>query len=96
MKAELQTLTNGEWAGPLRAKDGWRVLQLIEKEERTSAYEELSPAIQHSLREEALTIKREERLGFVTDSLRRVIHPYQVHDDLLRTLAWPPAGAAMP
>lgn len=92
-RAGLQSLSPGEWAGPIKVRDGWMILQLIEKQQSAQPFEQLSPAIQQGLQQEALSLEREQRLAALTDSLRTAAHPFKVEEGVLKRLPWPPAGA---
>jgi hypothetical protein len=69
------------------------VLQLLDKEESAQDFDQLSPAIRQGLEQEALSLKREQRLVAVTDSLRRDTHPFEIRDDVLKRIPWPPVAA---
>ena len=93
LQAGLQSLSQGEWAGPMKVRDGWMILQLVEKEQSAQPFEQLSPAIVQGLQQEALSLEREQRLAALTDSLRAVVRPFMIEEKVLKRLPWPPAGA---
>jgi len=88
----LQSMSKGEWAGPVRTPDGWMVLQLEDRQEHVAAFDQLTPAVQQGLRDQALSERREARLAAYTDSLRRTTHPFEIHEDVLNRVPWPPLG----
>jgi hypothetical protein len=75
----------------MRVPGGWRVFEVLEKETHTQSFEQLSEAERRSVQEMALEMKRDQRLTFVTDSLRAATHPFEVHADELARIPWPPA-----
>ncbi len=95
MQAAFISMQPDEWTGPIRAPGGWMVLQVLDKDQSPQAYEKLVPAIQQSIRDEALTLRRDRRLAQFTDSMRAVIRPLVVHPERLERIPWPvpPAGA---
>ncbi|MBI1798207.1 MAG: peptidyl-prolyl cis-trans isomerase [Candidatus Eisenbacteria bacterium] len=93
MEPNLQSMSIGEWAGPVKTAQGWNVLQVIDKEMLPLTFEALSPAIQQGLRQEAIGMIRDRRLAAVTDSLKRITRPFEVHPEVLKRVPWPPIGA---
>jgi hypothetical protein len=91
LQPQLLMMSNGEWAGPMRVPGGWRVFEVLEKETHAQSFEQLSEAERRSVQEMALEMKRDQRLTFVTDSLRAATHPFEVHADELARIPWPPA-----
>jgi hypothetical protein len=89
---QIQALAPDEWAGPMKTAGGWMLFQVVAKETSAQTLGQLAPAVQQSVRQEALTMRREERLAALTDSLRRVVRPFEVHEDVLARIPWPPAG----
>jgi hypothetical protein len=96
MQPNLQVMQAGEWAGPIRTRDGWMAMQLEAREQTAETFEALTPAVRQSLREDALALKRDLRLAALTDSLKRTLQPFEVRTDVLARLPWPPPGATMP
>jgi parvulin-like peptidyl-prolyl isomerase len=90
VEPQVLMMTRGEWAGPGRVPGGWRVFEVIEKETQPQALDQLSEAERRGVEQLALEMKRDQRLTFVTDSLRRVTHPFEVHGDELARIPWPP------
>ena len=95
LQASFHAMPTGQWLGPLETPGGWRVIQLEDKAESAEAFDQLTPAVQKGLRDEALAQKREERLTALTDSLRAATHPYEIHEDALKRVPWP-TMAGMP
>jgi hypothetical protein len=91
LQPQLLMMSNGEWAGPMRVPGGWRVFEVLEKETHAQSFEQLSEAERRSVQQMALEMKRDQRLTFVTDSLRAATHPFEVHADELARIPWPPA-----
>lgn len=89
---DVLMMANGEWAGPIPVKGGWRVFEVVEKETRPQDFEQLSESARQSLTQLATEMKRDQRLTFVTDSLRRVTRPFEVNQAALAAIPWPPAG----
>ncbi len=93
LQATLTGLAPNDWLGPVRMQGGWTVLQVLSKDQGTQAFESLSPAVRQRLHDEALALKRDQRLAQLTDSLRRAIRPVSVHRDRLRKIPWPVPAA---
>src|SRR5262249_19037614 len=55
----LHVTPPGQWLAPLETPKGWRVIQLEEKTESVEAFDQLPPAVQKGLHDEALAQKRE-------------------------------------
>jgi hypothetical protein len=90
----LAQLPEGGFAGPLRAPEGWLLVQLLSKTESVLELESLPAEMRTQLEHEALEMARANRMAAITDSLRRVI-PVQVYPERLRKVAWPaPSGPA--
>lgn len=89
MQASFMAMANNEWTGPIRAPGGWMVLQLIDKDQVRQPFEKLVPVIQQSLKDEALAMKRDQRLARFTDSLRTVIKPFEISRERLNRIPWP-------
>ena len=95
LQGSFMSMGEGSWLGPIRAPGGWMVLQLLDKEQVRQPFEKLAPAIQQSLHDEALALRRDRSLMHFTDSLRMVVKPYKVSPERLKSIPWPvpPAGA---
>lgn len=88
----------GTFFPPMRVPTGWRIVQLVSKDERVPKFEELPQDARQSLFEAAAQRLRSQRLTVFLDSLRRVI-PVTVDRKKLARVAWPPpapAGTPMP
>jgi hypothetical protein len=92
MQPNFQMMARGEWAGPVHARNGWMLIQLEDKAMSPQPFEQLSDAAKQSLRQAALARVRDARLEAVTDSVRRVTRPFELHEDALKSLPWPPPG----
>lgn len=93
LQPNLLTMSRGEWAGPWRVKSGWRVLELLEKETRPQDFEQLTDATRQGLQQLALDMKRDQRLTFVADSMRRLARPFEIRERELDAIPWPPLAA---
>jgi parvulin-like peptidyl-prolyl isomerase len=90
VEPQVLMMTRGEWAGPGRVPGGWRIFEVIDKETEAQSLDQLSEAERRGVEQLALEMKRDQRLTFVTDSLRRVTRPFEVHDGELARIPWPP------
>jgi parvulin-like peptidyl-prolyl isomerase len=84
----FMSMAPGQWT-PLKVGSGWIVLQLLGKQQFDQSYEQLPPAIRQHLAEETQARMRDARLVEVTDSLRRVVKPVEVHPERLAHIPWP-------
>jgi parvulin-like peptidyl-prolyl isomerase len=89
---QILMMSRGEWAGPARVPGGWRVFEVLETETRAQDFAQLSEAERRNVEQVALEMKRDARLSFVTDSLKRVTRPFEIHEDELARIPWPPSG----
>ncbi|MGH7740787.1 MAG: peptidylprolyl isomerase, partial [Candidatus Eiseniibacteriota bacterium] len=92
LEPQLMMMTRGEWAGPTRVEGGWRVFEVLEKETHPRALDQLKDSERQSIQQLALEIKRDQRLTAVTDSLKRATHPFEIRDQALAHIPWPPAA----
>jgi len=86
--AMFMSMAPGQWA-PLKVGSGWIVLQLLDKQQFDQSYDQLPPAIRQHLAEETQARMRDARLVEVTDSLKRVVKPVEVHPERLAHIPWP-------
>lgn len=93
MRDTFTRMNPGEWMGPERVVDGWRLLQLVSKSQTPMAFEEIPPALKQGLTNNAVEMGREARFRQYTDSLMTAIRPVPIPDALKR-LPWPPAAVA--
>jgi parvulin-like peptidyl-prolyl isomerase len=84
------SLPAGHYAGPIAVPGGWMVFQVVGKQETSSRFEELSPAQQGQLQNDALLWKREQRLSELFESLRRK-YPVTIDHKRLKAVRWPEA-----
>ena len=89
---QILMMSRGEWAGPARVPGGWRVFEVLETQTRAQDFNQLSEAERRGVEQLALEMKRDQRLSFVTDSLKHVTHPFEVHPSELARIPWPPSG----
>ena len=68
------------------------LVQLQEKTLSPQPFDKLSDATRQSIQQAALAHVRDARLEAVTDSVKRATQPFEIHDDALRRLPWPPPG----
>lgn len=92
---EFMRLQPGEWSGPRPVEGGWRVLQLLEKQQVVLQWEQLTPQMQQAVANNAMQGAREQRAQAYTDSLRRAINPIPI-PDALRHVPWPAPSAIEP
>ena len=92
LEPQMVMMSQGEWAGPMRVQGGWRVFELLEKKSRAQDFDRLSEAERRGVEQMALEMKRDQRLTSVTDSLRLVTRPFEVHEAELARIPWPPAA----
>ncbi len=92
---ELMRLQPGEWSGPRPVEGGYRVLQLLEKQQGVLAWEQLTPQMQQAVANNAMQGAREQRAQAYTDSLRRAINPVPIPDALTH-VPWPAPSAIEP
>ena len=88
LEGMVQRESPGAYLGPMRVAAGWRIIQLVSKDERLPRFEELTPEIRQNFTEETAQMARQERLNAYVDSLRRVI-PVRVERRKLARVAWP-------
>jgi hypothetical protein len=74
--------------GPIPVKGGWLVAQVVSKQQRTLALEQLPPEVAQSLRQQAGEIARERAFNRRVESLRESLKP-EVRHDRLRAIPWP-------
>lgn len=91
-QAEMSETSPGESVGPEYTGRGWRVVQLLAKEQRPIEWEELSPAQQQSVEARAVSMARQSRWKAYTDSLRHAIQPVEYVTENIRRLPWPVDG----
>jgi hypothetical protein len=84
-----------ECIGPFPDAGGWRVVQLVSKDQRAVPMDQLAPEIQQSLQREAEEIRRDRTFQAKTEALRKEFRP-QVNAARLRALPWPIPGAENP
>ncbi|MEK7331550.1 MAG: peptidylprolyl isomerase [Candidatus Eisenbacteria bacterium] len=95
-ESKLMSMSAGNIAGPYPVAGGWLIFQLLAKRQDAPPFESLPAGARGQLQGVAAEIKREARLAALTDSLRRVFPPIELHVDRLRRIPWPPAPAAPP
>ena len=88
MQPVFGSLKPGDLRGPVKAPGGWMFFELVSKSESTTAFDKLSPQIQHALEQEALEQKRDKRLSAYTDSLRASAK-IEIYRDRLKKIPWP-------
>jgi peptidyl-prolyl cis-trans isomerase C len=95
-EGKLTSMSAGDIAGPYPVAGGWLIFQLLEKRQDAPPFDSLSAGARGQLQNAATEMKREARLQALTDSLRRVFPPVELHADRLRRIPWPPAAAGPP
>ena len=89
------TMNPRECMGPFRDARGWRVVQLVAKDQRAIPLDQLAPEIHQSLQREAEEIRRDRDFQAKTEALRREFRP-EVNAARLRALPWPIPGGENP
>jgi hypothetical protein len=79
-----------ECMGPEPVAGGWRVAQLVSKQQETLPLEALTPETVQSLRQQADEIFRDRMFQRKTEALRLELKP-KTHPERLRDLPWPVA-----
>ncbi|MFI5372797.1 MAG: hypothetical protein ACHQ52_14670, partial [Candidatus Eisenbacteria bacterium] len=90
----LVTMREGEYAGPFPAPGGQLVIQLVSKQQRMPAWDQLTAVNRQQLQTDVINGKRDARFRAVVDSLRKTI-PVSVDSTVVRRLSWP-MGSFMP
>jgi peptidyl-prolyl cis-trans isomerase C len=88
LEGTLTHASTGAYFGPLHVPTGWRIVQLVSKDERVPKFEELPQNARQSLFEDAAQKLRNERFTVFIDSLRRAI-PVTIDRKRLARVPWP-------
>ena len=94
MGRELLTLAPGQHAEPQRTREGFRLVQLVDKAQNPRRFEDLTVTQQQNVRNQALAERSEQRLDAFTAELRTKISPVEVHTERLQGIRWPIAPLA--
>jgi len=79
--------------GPVKVAEGWRVAQVVAKDQAPEPLERLSSGIVETLRQQALEISRDRLFDARVAKLRTELKP-TVYRERLRAVPWPvPSGA---
>jgi hypothetical protein len=87
-------LQPGAWYGPQQRPNGYRFLQLLDKQMGEQEFEELPQSVQQNIAGSAGELARDQRFNVFTDSLSRAYHPVVDHA-LIAKLPWPVPTDAM-
>jgi parvulin-like peptidyl-prolyl isomerase len=87
-------LQPGAWYGPQQRPNGYRFLQLLDKQMGEQEFEELPQSVQQNIAGSAGELARDQRFNVFTDSLSRAYHPVVDHA-LIARLPWPVPTDAM-
>jgi parvulin-like peptidyl-prolyl isomerase len=87
-------LQPGAWYGPQQRPNGYRFLQLLDKQMGEQEFEELPRSVQQNIAGSAGELARDQRFNVFTDSLSRAYHPVVDHA-LIARLPWPVPTDAM-
>jgi len=93
MRLTFVRMQPGQRTGPERLADGWKVIQLVDKVQAPTEFDELPPALQGNFASNAWQMARDMRLTQFTDSLRRIVNPEEITANL-RHVPWPPPPVA--
>lgn len=88
MTGMFQQMQVGAAAGPEPAANGYRAIQLLDKQVVTPTFEQLPAEMQQNFVNAAAEAASEQRFMFLSDSLNQVYQPF-VNQDLVRRLRWP-------
>jgi len=91
LESQVTLMQPGQMAGPVSVDGGWMIFQLVDKQQDAPPYESLPASARGQLQGVATEMKREARLGAVTDSLRQAFAPVVVYTERLQRVPWPPA-----
>jgi parvulin-like peptidyl-prolyl isomerase len=95
-ESKLMSMSAGDIAGPYPVPGGWLIFQLRAKRQDAPPFAGLPAEARGQLQGVAIEIQREARLAALTDSLRKLFPPIELHADRLRRIPWPPATAGLP
>ena len=95
LRTALARTPAGEYLTPLRVAHGWRVVQVISKQQFVPRFEDLATDQQQMIRNQAIEFARDRRLAQYTDSLRQAL-PVQVDRERLKWIPWPVPAAEGP
>jgi len=87
----LAGMEPGATTAPLLLDGSWMIIQLLSKRRDTPAFESLPQGLQQAMRNDALELKREQRLAEFTESLKRSF-PVTIDRERLKTVRWMPFG----
>ena len=91
----IERLAPGQWAPPVRTREGWRVMQLVDKVQGPLDWEHLGGDMKQLVAGNVEQGQRQSRLAAYADSLRRALNPVVLADGL-RHVAWPPEIGGAP
>ena len=80
----------GMWLGPVPTANGWRVMQVVDKQVSQQKWEDLPEAVKQNIAGSASELARDERFRQFTDSLATAYHVH-VDQSLVAKLRWPAA-----
>ena len=81
-------LSPAGYGGPVRTPNGWRIFQVVAKQQFQPPFETLDPAMQQMLTSAAAELAHERRLREVTDALGRSQNA-QSFPERLKSIPWP-------
>ena len=84
----------GEWFGPQKRPNGYRIIQLLDKQMVEQQFEDLPASTQQNIAGSAGELARDQRFNVFTDSLAKAYHPVVDHA-LIAQLPWPVPTDAM-
>jgi parvulin-like peptidyl-prolyl isomerase len=79
--------------GPVKVAEGWRVAQVVAKDQAPEPLERLSSGIVETLRQQALEISRDRLFDARVAKLRAELKP-EVYRERLRAIPWPVSSGA--
>ena len=95
MAGMFSQMPTGGIGGPEQTAQGWRIVQLLDKEVATPTFAQLPEAMQQNLRSNAFEMMAEQRFQQVADSLAQAYKPV-VDVVAVQRLRWPVATGSSP
>ena len=95
MAGMFSQMPTGGIGGPEQTAQGWRVVQLLDKEVATPTFAQLPEAMQQNLRSNAFEMLAEQRFQQVADSLAQAYQPF-IDTEAIKRLRWPGGAGAAP
>lgn len=95
LQATFMRMPAGQTAGPMRTPEGWLIVRVVSKQQRSAEFSELEPPLRQAVEQMAEERRRDEALRRVTDHLQRLYAPV-LHPERLKDVPWPVEPALTP